>query len=139
MMSTKVIALWVENKMVETIAEPPAMMVTARLRDQPSLSWNAAMGTCRILTIEVTPATVNEAKNKKPNKSPPAPKLEMIFGNAIKAKPIPPETTSSTDEPALYAMKPSAAKIPIPAKISKDEFASATTKPDPVKLVLRFK
>src|SRR5690606_1935277 len=138
-MSTKVIALWVENIKVEITAEPPAIIVTDLFFDQPSLSWNAAIGTCRILTIEVIPATVNEAKNRKPNRSPPAPKLEMIFGKAIKARPIPPDTTSSTFAPALKAIKPSAANTPIPARISKDELASATTIPEPVKLVLRFK
>src|SRR5690606_36524542 len=103
-MSTKVIALWVENIKVEITAEPPAIIVTDLFFDQPSLSWNAAIGTCRILTIEVIPATVNEAKNRKPNRSPPAPKLEMIFGKAIKARPIPPDTTSSTFAPALKAI-----------------------------------
>src|SRR5690606_38005737 len=137
--STKVMALCVENIRVEITAEPPAIIVTDLFFDQPSLSWNAAIGTCRMLTIEVIPATVNEAKNRKPNRSPPAPKLEMIFGNAIKARPIPPDTTSSTLAPELNAIKPSAAKTPIPARISKDELANATTIPEPVRLVLRFR
>src|SRR5690554_74455 len=139
MMSTKVIALWVEKIRVETMAEPPAIMLTDFLRDQPNLSWKAEIGTSRILTMEVIPATVNEAKNRKPNKSPPAPMLEIIFGKAIKARPIPPDTTSSTVEPELNAIKPKAANTPIPARISKDELASATTAPEPVILVLRFK
>ena len=89
--------------------------------------------------MEVIPATVNEPKNRKPNRSPPAPKLEMIFGKAIKARPIPPDTTSSTFAPELNAIKPSAAKTPIPARISNDELANATTTPEPVRFVLRFR
>ena len=95
------IALFVEKISVETMAEPPATMVTAFLRDQPNLSWKDAIGTSKILTIEVIPATARDEKNKKPNKSPPAPKLEIILGNAMKAKPIPPDTTSFTGTPAL--------------------------------------
>ena len=36
-------------------------------------------------------------------------------------------------------MKPSAAKTPMPARISKPELANATTMPEPVRSVLRFR
>ena len=69
------------------------MMLTAFLRPHFNLSCIAAIGTSRILTIEEIPATNKEEKNSKPNKSAPVPKLEMILGKAINAKPIPPLTT----------------------------------------------
>ena len=42
--------------------------------------------------------------------------VEMIFGNAMKAKPIPPETTSETGTPDACAINPKTEKMPIPAK-----------------------
>ncbi len=44
------------------------------------LSCIAAIGTSKILTIEEIPATNNEEKNKRPNRSAPEPKLEIILG-----------------------------------------------------------
>ena len=69
-------------------------MVTAFLRLHFNLSCIAAIGTSKILTMEEIPATNNDEKNNRPNKSAPAPRLEMIFGKAINARPIPPLTTS---------------------------------------------
>ena len=43
MISTNVIALFVEKISVETMAEPPATIVTAFLRDQSNLSWKDAI------------------------------------------------------------------------------------------------
>ncbi len=98
--STSLIAFTLENKIIDTSALPPPIMVTAFLRPHFNLSCIAAIGTSKILTIEEIPATKSEEKNKKPNKSAPAPKLEIILGNAINANPIPPLTTSLTSVPA---------------------------------------
>ena len=50
---------------------------------------------------------------------------------------MPLATTSLMSWPEAWAMKPSAAKTPIPASSSKPELAKATTDPDPVMSVLR--
>lgn len=57
----------------------------------------------------------------------------------MNAKPIPLETTSETGTPDACAMNPKTEKMPIPAKSSNDELAKPTTKPDPVRLALRFR
>ncbi len=92
--STNLIELTLENRKIETTALPPPTMVTAFLRPHFNLSIMAAIGTSKILTIDEIPATNSEVKNRIPNKSAPEPKLEIILGKAIKAKPIPPLTTS---------------------------------------------
>ena len=56
----------------------------------------------------------------------------MIAGNAMNARPRPSVATSSTGTPAAVAMKPSAAKTPMPASSSKPELANPTTSPEPV-------
>ena len=110
----------------------------ADLRLQPSLSWNAATMTSRIEIKEVRPAKTREPKNSTPRIAPNG-ASETMVGKAMNARPMPPLATSDTGVPEAAAMKPSAAKTPMPARISKPELANATTMPEPVRSVLRFR
>lgn len=61
----------------------------------------------------------------------------MMVGKAMKARPIPLETTWDTGTPEALAMNPRAAKTPIPARSSKLELAKPTMSPEPVMSVRR--
>ena len=123
---------------IETTAmRPPTITVEVRSL-MPVLSAIAAIGTWMIETSEVSPAKISVRKNRTPKIAPPGIWL-MIVGNAMKARPTPLLTTSSTPVPAVWAMNPSAANTPTPASISKPEFAKPTTRPEPVRFVFRFR
>lgn len=64
---------------------------------------------------------------------------DTIVGKATNARPIPEVATPATSVPCACAMNPRAAKTPMPARISKPEFAKATTSPEPVRSVLRLR
>ena len=96
MTSTSTNELPVEKAQIEITAQTPQIMATAFLRDHANLSWKAEIGTSRILTNELIPATTKDAKNKKPTMSPLAPIVEMILGNTKNASPTPPLATSET-------------------------------------------
>ena len=98
----------------------------------------AEMGTWMIDTSEVRPAKMSDRKKRTPKIAPPGISL-MIVGNAMKARPTPLLTTSSTPTLAACAMKPSAANTPTPASISNPEFAKPTTRPEPVRFVFRLR
>ena len=57
----------------------------------------------------------------------------------MNARPTPSVTTSSMATPWARAMKPSAENTPMPARISKPEFAKPTTRPEPVRSVFFFR
>ena len=61
----------------------------------------------------------------------------MIWGKAMKARPMPSSTTVSTLVPAVVAMKPRAPKTPIPASSSKELLAKAAVIAVPVRSALR--
>ena len=116
-------------------------MVTTRVaafRLHPNLSWNAATMTSRMETSDVSPANTREPKNSTPSTAPKG-ASETMVGKVMNASPMPAPATSSTAVPALWAMKPRAAKTPMPARISNPELAKATTMPEPVKSVLRLR
>ncbi len=87
---------------------------------------------------EVSPAKTRHAKNAKPKRLPPG-ISEMSVGKATNARPMPLVATSETAAPDAEAMKPRAAKTPMPARISKPEFEKATTRPEPVRFVFRLR
>ena len=89
--------------------------------------------------MDVNPAAKSEPKNSTPIKVPESPMVEIIFGNATNARPGPPLATSCTGTLVAVAIKPNTEKIPTPAKISNDELAKPTTKPEPVKLAFRLR
>ena len=64
----------------------------------------------------------------------------MIFGKVTKERigPVRP-STSETLTPPWCAMKPTALKTPMPARISKDEFAKPATSAVPVRFDLRWR
>ena len=126
------------NKIVETIAIGTHTTTVAGTRFQCNLSCTAAIITSIMEIIEVTPANNNEPKNNTPIR-PPNGTWSIIAGNAINAKPIPLVATSDTSFPPACAIKPNAAKTPIPANNSKLLLAKPTTKPAPVKSVSFFK
>ena len=107
-------------------------------RPQASLSWMAATITSRMEISDVMPAKTRAPKNNTPSTEPKG-ACETIVGNATKASPMPPLTTSSIATLWACAMKPSTAKTPMPASSSKPELAKATTEPDPVRSVLRLR
>ncbi len=80
------------------------------------------MTTSITLMSEVSPATTREPKNSSPSRAPPGASL-MIAGKAMNASPIPSSATSLTATPWAWAMKPRAAKTPMPASTSKEELA----------------
>ena len=104
----------------------------------PSLSRTPETTTSTMLSSDVSPATVKEAKNNTPISDPKG-AWEMIVGNATKASVMPCPATSETPWPVCPAMKPRAAKTPIPASSSKPELAKPTTSPEPVRSVRRFR
>lgn len=121
---------------ISAIGTPTRTM--ARVLETPNLSRTPAMTTSMMEIIDVTPANTNEPKNSTPISDPPG-ASEMIVGNATNANVRPEETTSPTPTPCACAMNPRAAKTPMPASISKLEFANPTTRPEPVRSVLRFR
>ena len=102
----------------------------ARTRLVSNLSRTAEMTTSSTLTSEVKPAMTSEAKNSTPITAPAGASLTIV-GNAMKARPIPDVATSPTATPVAWAMKPSAAKTPMPASSSKPEFDRPTTRAEP--------
>ena len=125
----------VGNSARETIASGTVTTRTAGTRVRPSLSWKPAMMTSTIEISEVNPAKVRAPKNRTPIRVP-AGASEMIVGKAMKARPMPLVATSPTATPDALAMKPRAAKTPMPARISKLEFAKPTTSAELVRSVL---
>ena len=100
------------------------------------LFWNAETTTSMTEMREVTPARTRLAKNRTPIRAPAGASL-MIVGKAMNASPSPSVATSLTATPLACAMKPRAAKTPMPASTSKLELAKPTTRPDPVMSVSR--
>ncbi len=85
------------------------------------------------------PAIVREPKNSAPKIGPPG-ICETIAGKVMNDSPTPVSPSSSlTSTPCWNAKKPRVANTPIPARISNDEFANATTRPGAVRLDLRLR
>lgn len=84
------------------------------------------------------PANTRAPKKSTPKIEPPV-ACETIVGKAMNARPMPDDATPETSVFCACAMKPRAANTPIPARISKPEFAKPTTRPEPVRSVLRFR
>ena len=123
----------VGNNTIDAMAVTPPIIQVAALREIPVFSRKAAMTTSSKLIIEVMPAKTRETKNSTPRIGPTAPAWLMICGKAMKARPIPEPATSLTGLPEAVAINPRAAKTPRPARISNEEFANPTTRPDPVR------
>src|SRR5664279_4336291 len=118
-----------------TAAGAPTATV-APIRESSNLSRTAEITTSMTLTSEVTPAKTRDPKKSTPISAPAGASL-MIAGKATNANPSPSAATSSTATPDACAMKPSAAKTPIPASSSKPEFDRPTTSADPDMSVFR--
>ena len=114
---------------LSTAAGTPTTSV-APLRDISNLSRTAEMTTSITETSDVMPAITSDPKNRTPMNAP-AGASEMIAGKAMNARPIPSVATSETAVSFAWAMKPSAAKTPMPASSSKPELAKPTTAPEP--------
>ena len=128
----------VEKRARERRAEPPTTSSTAAQRLRPSLSFTAETTTSRIEMREVKPAITSDPKNSTPIRVPNG-AAEIIVGKATNARPRPELTTSVTATPEACAMKPSAENTPMPARTSKPELENPTTRPEPVRLVRRFR
>lgn len=76
-------------------------------------------------TADVNPANIKQVKNNTDSMFPQMPITENTLGNAINARPIPPDATLSIDTPWLVAMNPSIAKTPMADKNSKPQLAKA--------------
>ncbi len=131
-------AVVVENRAMEMTASGMETMRVVRTRPHPSLSCRAATITSRIEMREVTPAKTRAPKNSTPMIDPPV-ACDTIVGKATNARPMPEVATPETSVPCAWAMNPSAANTPMPARISKPELANATTRPEPVRSVLRLR
>src|SRR5699024_10423073 len=130
----------VPNPNSEISASRVPTVQTTVFRDQPVLSLIAEKVTSRIEIIDVKPATSKDPKNKIPITGPrPSGAWEIISGNATNANPIADVTTSPIWTPAACVIKHRVEKTPIPAKISKPELENATTHPEDVRLVRRFR
>ena len=103
------------------------------------MSWRPPETTWRRESSEVTPARTREEKKRTPKRGPPG-IIEMIFGKVTKDRigPVRP-STSDTLTPPWWAMNPTAENTPMPARISKDEFAKPATSAVPVKFDLRWR
>ena len=112
--------------------------MAAVLRCRANLSLIAETTTSSNENSEVKPAMKSEAKNRNPN-NPPRGIWLMMAGKATNARPMPEVATSSTATLDCTAMKPRAAKTPMPASTSKEELAKPVTRPVPVRLVRGFR
>ena len=107
-----------------------------RAGDQPNLSCRPPETTWSRERRDVTPARTRDEKKSTPKRGPPG-IIEMIFGNVTKER-IGPDrpSTSDTLTPPWWAIKPIALKTPMPARISKEEFAKPATRAVPVRFDL---
>ena len=129
----------VEKNSTESTAETPPMPTAAARREIDSFSCTAAMTTCSTETREVKPAIASEPKNRAPKIGPPG-ISETMAGKVTKDSPTPAMPSSSdTSTPCRKARNPSVANTPMPARISKDELANATTRPGLVRFDRRLR
>ena len=88
----------------------------------------------------MNPAIASDPKNSTPKIGPPG-ICETIAGKVMKDRPTPvrPSSSLDRDRPAGTRRSPRVAKTPMPARISNDEFAKATTSPGAVRLARRLR